>query len=161
MKILKGTEEKIALNFLNQAAEVATQATCHQIRYGAVIVKDGQIIGRGFNSPPGNLENQRRCQFDKTAYHLKVTDKTCCIHAEQRTVMDALKNFPEKINGSQIYTARVDKEGKQITCGKPYCTICSKMVLDAGVSDFIMWQEAGICLYSTEKYNDLSFNYQG
>jgi deoxycytidylate deaminase len=161
MKILTDAEEKTALDFLNQAAEVATQATCNQVCYGAVIVKDGQIIGHGFNSPPGNLESQRRCQFDKTAYHLKVADKTCCVHAEERAVMAALKNFPDKIGGSQIYVARIDKEGNQIACGKPYCTICSKMVLDAGISEFIMWQETGVCLYSTEEYNDLSFGYNG
>jgi hypothetical protein len=31
------------------------------------------------------------------SYHRKVTDKTCCIHAEQRALFDALKNHPEQI----------------------------------------------------------------
>ena len=39
----------------------------------------------------------KRCTCDKASYHRKVTDKTCCIHAEQRAIMNALRNHPEEI----------------------------------------------------------------
>ncbi|MBI5804039.1 hypothetical protein HY450_02240 [Candidatus Pacearchaeota archaeon] len=47
-------------------------STCKRSRCGAVIVKDNMIIGRGFNSPPQNKEENRRCCFDKKSYHDKV-----------------------------------------------------------------------------------------
>ena len=161
MKILANADKQTALVWLEKVAEIARQATCQQVRYASAIVADGQIIGHGFNSPPGALESQRRCQFQKDHYHQKVVDKTCCVHAEQRAIIDALKNFPEKIIGSQIYTARIDEDGRSIKCGLPYCTVCSKMVLDVGIKDFILYQDAGVCLYDTEEYNNLSFNYNG
>jgi hypothetical protein len=33
------------------------------------------------------------------------------------------------------------------------------MALDAGVKEFILWHEHGICSYDTEEYNRLSFEY--
>jgi len=161
MRILSGEEEKEALEFIVAATALARKATCNRSRCGSVIVKDGEIIGSGFNSPPGNLESQRRCSYSKLNYDLKVTDKTCCIHAEQRAVMDALAKNHAKLPGSRIYFMRVDDEGRPTRAGEPYCTICSKMVLDARVAEFVLWCKEGIKVYRTEEYNDVSFDYNG
>jgi hypothetical protein len=55
-----------------------------------------RLIGKGFNSPPGLKESQRRYFCLKENFDRKITDKTCCIHAEQRAIIDALKYNPEK-----------------------------------------------------------------
>lgn len=160
MRILKGTEEKEAIKFIDEAAKIAREATCKRKRYGSVIVKDGKIIGQGYNSPPQGIESQQRCDVDKSSYDKRVTDKTCCIHAEQRAVMDALRKNPYKIVGSRLYCVRLDEDGMKKPSRKPYCTICSKMVLDAGVKEFVLWHDYGITAYDTEEYNDLSYNYR-
>ena len=98
-EIIVTNESQDALFYMQEAVQVAKNATCARSRCGAVIAKDGKIIGSGFNSPPRNLEGQRRCQNKKSIYNKKVTDKTCCIHAEQRAIFDALKTNPEKIRG--------------------------------------------------------------
>lgn len=141
MKHLTGDEEQKALEYINKAAEIALQATCERARCGCVIVENDNIIGTGFNSPPGEKENQRRCKNDKDAYHKKVTDKTCCVHAEQRAIMNALIDNPDKIIGSRLYFIRIDGNGKFAAANKPYCTICSKMALDAGISEFVLRDE--------------------
>lgn len=97
MKLLTDDEEKKAMEYINQAAGIALQATCERARCGCVIVENDEIIGTGFNSPPGEREDQRRCKNDKNNYHKKVTDKTCCVHAEQRAIMNALIDAPDKI----------------------------------------------------------------
>ncbi|MEI8252771.1 MAG: hypothetical protein WCG25_03330 [bacterium] len=84
--------------FLNITKEIAKQATCLRSKCGSIIVSNKEIIGSGFNSPPANYENQRRCNCEKSKYNLKVTDKTCCIHAEQRAIIETLKNNSNKIN---------------------------------------------------------------
>jgi deoxycytidylate deaminase len=126
---------------------------------GSIIVKDNEIIGQGFNSPVNDLESQRRCNFDKELYNKKITDKTCCIHAEQRAIIDALKNNAKKIDSSRIYFNAVDENGNIIKAGKPYCTICSKLALETGIKEFVLWHEESICVYNTEEYNTLSYNY--
>jgi len=159
MKYLLGYEEKEAMKFLDEAVSMARSATCERSRCGSVIVKDGEIIGRGFNSPPRSDETQRRCHTKKDTYHKKVTDKTCCIHAEQRAITDSLKRNSDKIDGSRLYFVRLDNNGDKQRSGEPYCTICSKMALDADISEFVLWQDKGVCVYNTDEYNRLSFEY--
>lgn len=159
MRYLSGEEEKEAIEFIEHATEIAKKATCLRHKCGSVIVKDNNIIGRGFNSPPNNLETQRRCSANKDEIHKKITDKTCCVHAEQRAIMDAMKNNSNKLNGSTLYFMRIDEKGKMTKAGKPYCTICSKMALDCGVKEFVLWHDEGICVYDTEEYNKISYEY--
>ena len=160
MKFLSGQEEIEAINYFNEAAKTALNSTCLKSRCGSIIVKGNEIIGSGFNSPPKNLESQRRCGQDKQKLHAKVTDKTCCMHAEERAIIDALIKNAGKILESRLYFARLDKEGNLAKAGKPYCTICSKLALDVGISEFILWHENGICVYNTEEYNKISYQYQ-
>ncbi|MFH1682426.1 MAG: deaminase [Candidatus Woesearchaeota archaeon] len=159
MKYLYHQEVVEAINYLNLAAEIAKDSTCLRSRCGSVIVKDEEIIGRGYNSPPGNLESQIRCSCLKSEYHQKVTDKTCCVHAEQRAIMDALKKNTDRLGGSRLYFIRIDEEDLVIKAGKPYCTICSKMALDVGIAEFVLWHEKGICVYGTKEYNELSYQF--
>ncbi len=152
-------EEPEMMRWMDAAASTARNATCSRSKCGSVIAKDGEMIGAGYNSPAGEKESQRRCQALKEGYHRKVTDKTCCVHAEQRAIMDALRKHPDKIVGSRLYFIRLDENGVASRAGKPYCTICSKMALDAGVVEFVLWHEDGMCVYDTEEYNKLSFEY--
>jgi deoxycytidylate deaminase len=161
MKTLSGREEKEAMKFIDETVLIAIRSKCERKKCGSIIVMDGKIIGSGFNGPPGNLESQRRCSCPKDSYHKKVSDKSCCVHAEQRAIMNALKNYPEKIIGSRLYFVRLDNKSNKIPSGNPWCTICSKMALDSGVKEFVLWHEEGIAVYDTEEYNKLSYEYNG
>ncbi|MBN2094818.1 MAG: hypothetical protein JW727_02120 [Candidatus Aenigmarchaeota archaeon] len=158
MRYLEGEERKEAERMLHEAEKLALLSTCLRSRCGSVIVRDGKIIGSGYNSPPLDRKLEF-CIKDKLPKDFK-SDKTCCIHAEQRAIMDALRRNSEKLSGSRLYFIRLDEKGKGAFAGKPYCTICSKMALDAGISEFVLWHKEGICVYETEEYNKLSFEYR-
>ncbi len=160
MKILHDTEEKEAIKLIDAVAKIAENSTCNRKRCGTIIVKDGKVIGQGYNSPPGDMESQRRCANDKSSYDKRITDKTCCVHAEQRAIIDALRRNPDNIKGSRLYFVRLDDNDVKKPSGNPYCTICSKMALDAGVKEFVLWHENGITVYDTDEYNDLSYDYR-
>lgn len=160
MRYLSGEEEKKALEFIAQATEIALQSTCERDHCGSIIVWDDEIIWTGFNSPPGHQEDQRRCSCDKSLYNKKVKDTTCCMHAEQRAIMNTLIDNPDKIIGARLYFIRLDDKGNPSRAGKPYCTICSKMTLDAGIKEFVLWHEDGVCVYDAGEYNTLSFAYE-
>ncbi|MDE1827642.1 MAG: hypothetical protein KGH65_00565 [Candidatus Micrarchaeota archaeon] len=160
MRYMSTKEQIEAEEYMLEAAEAASQASCQRHKCGSVIVgSDGTIIGRGFNSPPANREDQRRCGNEKELYNKRVTDKTCCVHAEQRAIIEALKTNPTKIVGSRLYFIRLDERNLPTRAGKPYCTICSKMALDVGIKEFVLWHEEGIGSYNTDEYNKLSFEY--
>ncbi|EKE25549.1 MAG: hypothetical protein ACD_5C00123G0001 [uncultured bacterium] len=137
-------------------------STCQRAKCGAIIVKDGQVIGKGSNSFPGNDERQCRCSNSKDDYDKKVTDKTCCVHAEQRAVMDALKNNADKLEGSRLYFARFHSDGEGSLLGgerQLYCTICTKMMYDVGIAEFILPHRDGICVYPKDEYLNNSYDY--
>lgn len=160
MFYLSWKEEQKAIKYLQMAIEIAKKATCTRSKCGSIIVKNDLILWAWYNSPALNLENQRRCSCEKSEYHKKVTDKTCCIHAEQRAIMDALKSYWDEIIDSRLYFIRLDDENNMRYSWKPYCTICSKMALDTGVKEFVLWHKEWICVYNTDEYNTLSYQYQ-
>ena len=155
MKIEKGNN----MEYINEAVKIALNSCCLRSRCGSIIVKDSQIIGSGFNSPPQNKKIQF-CLKDSLPIDFK-SDRTCCVHAEQRAIMDALRNNPDKIIGSRIYFVRIDSGGNILESEDPYCTICSKMALDSGIAEFVLFKKEGICVYDTDEYNNLSFNFKG
>lgn len=159
MKNLTNTEEeKNAIKWMNEAAKVAERALCLKAKCGTVIVSGNEIIGRGYNAPPLDKEENRTCDKDFGVGKPKY-DRTCCIHAEWRAIMDALAHNPDKIKGSKLYFTRVDATGNIKKSGKPYCTVCSRLALDSGIETFALWHEEGICDYPTPEYDRLSYEY--
>ena len=155
MKLLFDKEHDDALAFMQKAAEIAKGSCCLRSKCGSIIVKGNEIIGLGFNSPPGN-RCLKSCIKDSLPKDFK-SDKTCCVHAEQRAMMDALKRNPGTVQDSRIYFIRLDEKRNMKFAEKPYCTICSKMALDIGIAEFALMHKEGICVYDTDEYNDVSF----
>ncbi|PJE64718.1 MAG: hypothetical protein COU90_00385 [Candidatus Ryanbacteria bacterium CG10_big_fil_rev_8_21_14_0_10_43_42] len=160
MKYLQNTEEQQAIEWMNEAAKIAEKALCLKAKCGTVIVKDGEIIGRGYNAPPLDDEKNRTCLDEYDFSGKPKYDHTCCMHAEWRAILDAIKQNSDKPKGSQLYFTRVDKDGNIKKSEEPYCTVCSRFALDAGISEFLLWQDKGICSYPTDEYNRLSYSYR-
>ena len=155
MRRLSGHEELEAIRYFTIAAEVALDSKCLRAKSGSVIVKDGEIIGQGYNSPPGDKPLDH-CLKDDLPDTFK-SDKTCCIHAEQRAIFDALRRNPKKIQGSRIYFIRTGEDSEIVKAEEPYCTICSKSAFDVDIEEYVLWHKEGITVYKTDEYNDLSF----
>jgi deoxycytidylate deaminase len=135
------------------------QATCLQARCGSVIVANGKVIGTGYNSPPNNDEGQRVCGQAYDRAKKPKTDLTCCVHAEWRAIIQAFKENANLLQGSTLYFSRVDEQGNAIPSGKPYCTFCSRLALDADIHTFVLAHEDSIVAYPTRQYNKLSYEY--
>ncbi len=159
MIFLKDDQEKEAIEWMFQAAKRAGKALCLRAKCGTVIVKDGKIISEGYNAPPLDSIEHRMCQTELVPGKQRY-DKTCCMHAEWRAIMDALKTNSQAITGSTLYFTRVDEKGNIIKSGKPFCTVCSRAALDVGIAWFVLWHEEGLCLYATDEYNRLSYQYK-
>lgn len=159
MKYLQDTEEQEAKRWMEEAAKVAQEALCLRAKCGTVIVKGGNIIGRGYNAPPLDDVAYRICLDEYDFSGKPKYDHTCCMHAEWRAILDAMRNAPAQLSGSRLYFTRVDAEGKVKKSGEPYCTVCSRLALDAGIGEFHLWHGEGICSYPTDEYNRLSYAY--
>jgi deoxycytidylate deaminase len=136
----------------------ARKSLCLRKKGGSIIVNDeGVILGTGFNGPPGNTRLER-CLKDGIPKNFK-SDRTCCMHAEQRAIIDALSKH-SNLSETTIYYLGLDLENRRLFAGRPYCTICSKLALDVGIKKFVLWHEEGIVAYDTREYNELSFAFR-
>lgn len=146
-------------DYFVEAQLTACGASCTKAKCGSVIVDtNGNIIGVGFNAPPLEDEVHRKCSavFDtdvKPKY-----DKTCCVHAEWAAILDALKNAPEQVKGSTLYFMRIDEDEEFTNAGVPFCTVCSRLALQAGISKFGLWND-GPEMWDTADYNLASYKY--
>ena len=159
MKLLQWTELRQAEKFMKEAQYEAQKWTCLRAHWWSVVVSDDEVIWRWHNSLPCDIA-PHECIKNSLAPWFK-SDKTCCIHAEQRAIIDALKTHPDKVAWSSLYFVRVDENGDVEHAWKPFCTICSKMALDVWVKIFTLFHETWITAYETEEYNNISFAYNG
>ena len=147
--------------WFKEAGRIALGALCLRAKCGAVIVaSDGVMIGSGYNAPPTDDVSVRKClskNYDRTKK--PKYDLTCCVHAEWRAIIDALKNDAEKVRGATLYYVRLSDEGNIRPSGKPFCTVCSRLALDVGISAFGLWHEDGVMLYDANDYNERSYMY--
>lgn len=145
--------------WFNMATQVARDATCTRAHCGSVLVSSsGSVIGQGFNAPPLNMESQRQCSADLGASRKPKSDRTCCVHAEWNAILDGLTNHPTDVNGSSLYFMRVDDHGDHTDAGEPYCTVCSRLALQAGVALFGLWND-GPEMIATDSYNLRSYGF--
>lgn len=132
--------------YLGIAEAVAQRSTCLKRRYGAVIVKNDEIIATGYN---GSVRGEPNCcdigsckRLDKPSNSGDYSD--ChSVHAEQNAIISALRS---EMLGSTMYLygewARVTfSEREQVTnvimwepleAPEP-CPICRRMIANAGI----------------------------
>jgi deoxycytidylate deaminase len=158
MKILKSGEEdyKSAVKYFDRAREEAKKSLCLRSKCGAVVVKKDYPIGVGFNSPPQNWKTDY-CLKDSLPNDFK-SNRDCCVHAEERAIINAIERWGfQEVKDSALYFLRLDLNNNPLYAEKPYCTICSKLALDNGISKWFLSHEFGFVEYGTEEYNKISF----
>lgn len=152
---------------LSAVLSVAAKAECLKARCGALLVREDLIatrrtlqeLGAGFNGPPQRNLALRTCHDSAPSKKKPRADRTCCVHAEMRALLRALHDKGALVIGSTLYFARVGGKGELLPSGKPYCTACSRIALDLGVKDWVLWHRDGARLYPAREYHELSARY--
>lgn len=159
--LLRGLQLDVDVErWIEAAAVEARGASCLSARCGSAIVsRRGRIIGRGSNGPAGDGKSRTCLQRDWRTADKPLYDRTCCIHAEWRAINDAMRHHSSALRGSTLYFMRVDSNGAWTRAGDPYCTVCSRLILEAGISNVVLWQDHGPRSFSAEDYNRLSYCY--
>jgi deoxycytidylate deaminase len=157
MNKLSIKDSRLHIPFIVEASRVARSSPCLSgKRCGSLIVKDQFVIGRANNAPPSCIVLDN-CQQLSRKSNFK-SDPSCCLHAEQRALMKALCHHPTHLQGSSLYYARIDEHGLLVYSRTPRCTICSKLILDMGISFCYMLHSFGLTVYSALDFNTYAFN---
>lgn len=155
MRILEGQETKEAWRYIEEAAKEAKKSTCKASQRGVVIIKNGEVIGRGYNK----ITLKKYCDpcIRENLNGSERVELCSAIHAEQIAILDALKRG-ESLEGSRMFHIRV-KDNEITTSNKTSCTVCSRFILESGVSEFVLYTPKGFALYSAEELNEKSFEH--
>lgn len=118
---------KLNEKFMKIALEESKNANCAKGKVGAIIVLNGEILGKGNNSVPKGCIP---CTIDtclRKKYNLKSGERQeICrvVHAEQNAILNSLKNGYD-LNNSTIYVT------------KSPCMICAKLIINVGIKKVI------------------------
>ncbi len=113
--------------FMSIAQMVSTRSTCLRRKVGAVLVKDKRIISTGYNGPPSGLKHPEEvgCLREKLKIPSGERHELCRgLHAEQNAIIQAA------LHG-------VSTKGSVLYCTHCPCSLCVKMLINAGVEKVI------------------------
>ena len=115
--------------FMDIAVLVASRATCLRRKVGAVLVKDKRILATGYNGPPRGLKhcNERPGGCLREQNHVPSGERheiSRAVHAEQNAIIQAA------VHGFSI-------EGTTLYSTNHPCVLCTKMLINAGVKEFV------------------------
>jgi dCMP deaminase len=94
---------------------------------GAILVKDKKILATGYNGAPSRLDHclEVGCLREKKGIPSGERHELCRgLHAEQNAIIQAAYHGVG-IQGSTLY------------CTNHPCTICSKMIINAGITQIV------------------------
>lgn len=114
---------------MKMAELTSTRSTCLRRRVGAVIVKDRHIIATGYNGAPRGLKHCGEiggCLREKMHIPSGERHELCrALHAEQNAIIQAA-TLGQSIEGATIYITN-----------QP-CSICAKMLINAGIDRIVV-----------------------
>ena len=123
--------------YLSIASEVAKRSTCLRRQYGAVIVKNDEIIATGYNGAPRGDENccdVGSCWRDRhNIPHGEQYEKCVAVHAEANAIISASRN---EMIGSTLYLYGFEGFDKPIDNPEP-CIMCNRLIKNAGIEHVI------------------------
>ena len=129
--------------YLGIAAAVAQRSTCLRRRYGAVIIKNDEIISTGYNGAargePNCCDGGECWRARNNIPHGEQYEKCVAVHAEQNAIISAARR---DMLGSTLYLAGFD-EGGEMASPAP-CVICSRLIKNAGIAEIVVRTENGI-----------------
>ena len=119
--------------YIGIAKAVSARSACLRRRYGAVIVKDDEIVSTGYNGRPrgdSNCCDLGFCQREKEGHKHNDGDYSSCgaVHAEMNAIISASR---KEMIGSTLYLYG-EQDGKQIKAIT--CPICAALIKNAGIA---------------------------
>ena len=124
--------------YLNIAREVAQRSTCMRMKFGAIIVRDDQIIATGYVGVPRNTKDcfeRENCLRDQLKIPHGQRYELCrSVHAEQNAIINAARAGVSLLGGDMFLYAESQKG--EMKNAIP-CFICKKMIINAGLNRVI------------------------
>ena len=100
------------------------RSNCLRRKYGAVIVKDDEIIATGYNGVP---RGEKHCEICSKQDSKDYANQCHSVHAEMNAIISAARR---DMIGSILYLASDKPNAKT-------CDICRRLIINAGIAKVI------------------------
>ena len=122
--------------YLDIAESVLERGTCLRRKYGAIIVKNDQIISTGYAGAPRGRKNCSDlgwCRREKLNVPRGERYELCrSVHAEANAIISASRN---EMIGATLYLCGKEKSTGAVVENAMPCSMCKRMIINAGIND--------------------------
>ena len=125
--------------YLDIAETVAERSTCLRRCYGAIIVRNDEIIATGYNGAPRGRRNCVDLNYC-TREALKIPSgeryELCrSVHAEANAIISAARR---DMVGGTLYLAGKDAVTGEILPDATSCAMCRRLIINAGIQRVVI-----------------------
>ena len=125
--------------YLDIAQTVAERGTCLRRNYGAIIVKNDEIISTGYvGAPRGrkNCSDLGYCIRQQMNIPRGERYEMCrSVHAEANAIISASRN---ELIDSTLYLVGMEMSSGEIVANSCCCSMCKRMVINAGIKNVVI-----------------------
>ncbi len=125
--------------YLGIADSVCERSTCLRKKYGAIIVRNDEIISTGYNGAPRGRKNcvdLGRCERERLNIPSGERYELCrSVHAEANAIISASRR--DMIGATLFLVGRDAKSGVLLESSVP-CSMCKRLILNAGIVRVVM-----------------------
>lgn len=125
--------------YLDIAQTVAERSTCIRRSFGAIIVKNDEIISTGYNGAPRGRQNCSeigKCIRNTLNIPRGERYELCrSVHAEANAVISARRS---DMIGSVLYLVCIDPSDGSLVGGTNCCSMCRRLIINAGIAEVIV-----------------------
>lgn len=125
--------------YLDLADVVSRRGTCLRRHYGAVIVKNDEVISTGYvGAPRGrkNCSDLGHCIRQEMKIPRGERYELCrSVHAEANAIISAER---EKMIGATLYLSGREVDTGEYVKNSNSCSMCKKMIINAGIETVIV-----------------------
>ena len=125
--------------YLNIADAVLDRSTCLRRKYGAIIVKNDEILSTGYNGAPRgrvNCSELGYCNREQLNIPSGQRYELCrSVHAEANAIISAARR---DMVGGTLYLVGRNAQTGELLHDATSCAMCRRLVINAGLSKVVI-----------------------
>ena len=125
--------------YLDIATSALERSTCLRRKWGAVIVKDDEIISTGYNGAPRGRKNCTdlgKCIREELEIPRGERYELCrSVHAEQNAIISAPRS---SMIGSTLYLVGIDAKTGNYVENSMSCSMCKRFIINSGIKKIVI-----------------------
>ena len=134
--------------YLDIADAALNRSTCLRRKYGAIVVREDEILSTGYNGAPRgrrNCSDLGYCAREKLNIPRGERYELCrSVHAEANAIISAARR--DMLGGTLYLVGRDARNGELLKDATP-CAMCRRLIINAGIQNVVA--RIGEDLYET------------